>query len=116
MNKRLSSEEFEVYSKAFNFSDRRIKICHLILVKGEKQADVAKQFGISKGAVSQHKKAFLDAVEASLIPNGYKRVTAVLPNHHAYQVEVWAKKAEEQIRNKNESFVCNTAKRRSREN
>lgn len=114
MDKKLSKEEFEIYSKSLNFSERRLEICRLVLVEGIKQADVASRFSISKGAVSQHKKAFLEAVEAHLIPNGFKKITAVLPNHHAYQVEVWAKKAEEQIRNKNEEINSSATKRRCR--
>lgn len=95
--KRLTEEEFAQAIAGLSVGEQTIEIARGVLVEGMTQAEYAKALNISKGAVSQAVKRVWEAYnERKLIPEGYERVTAILPKFRAYQVKKWAKPAEDQ--------------------
>lgn len=88
--KRLTEARFNEVVASLAMEARSVEMAKFVLVDGEKQSDVAAARGLTKGAVSQ---IVSKVWEASQVPPGYVRVTAVLPEHQAYQVEQWAAKA-----------------------
>lgn len=66
---------------------KNLDIARAVLVEGRKQSELATQYGLTKGAVSQ---AVTKIWEASQLPPGYERVSVVLSEYQAFQVRQWA--------------------------
>ena len=76
---------------------RVLEIAHADLVRGVKQADIAKEYNITKGSVSQaSKRVWLGFLRSK----GYKIVTVILPEVRAYIAEGWGKEAMDEINRK----------------
>ena len=73
---------------------RVLEIAHADLVRGVKQADIAKEYSITKGSVSQaSKRVWLGFLRSK----GYKEVMVVLPDVRAFIVEGWGREAVDEI-------------------
>jgi hypothetical protein len=76
---------------------RVLEIAHADLVKGVKQAEIAKEYNITKGSVSQaSKRVWLGFLRSK----GYKEVSVVLSDAQAFIVEGWGKATMDEINNK----------------
>lgn len=89
MKKRLSDADFRQATAALELSDRHLEIAKAALVQGRSQVELAQEFALTKGAVSQIVRRVWEAHQ------GGERVTVVLPRHQAYIVKKWAKEYEE---------------------
>lgn len=94
MKKRLSEAQFQACIKSLDVGQQTIDIAHGVLVKGQPQAVFVTSLGLSRGAVSQAVNRVWTAYAAKNLPQGYERVSAVLPEHQAYIVKKWAEEAE----------------------
>ena len=90
MKKRLSEAQFQACLKGLGVGQQTIDIAHGVLVMGQTQAQFVESLGLSKGAVSQAVNRVWAAFAATNLPQGYERVSAVLPEHQAYIVKKWA--------------------------
>ena len=96
--KRLSEGQFQAAIKGLDVGHQTIEITRGVLVDGKPQVAFATALGLSRGAVSQAVQRVWKAFEDKNLPQGYSRVTAVLPDHQAYIVRKWeanAKKKQE---------------------
>ena len=76
---------------------RVLEIAHADLVRGVKQADIAREYGITKGSVSQaSKRVWLGFLRSK----GYREVAVVLPDARAFIAEDWGKEAVDEINRK----------------
>jgi hypothetical protein len=94
MKKRLTEAQFQNAIKHLKIGDQTIKIARGVLVDGEPQAKYVKSYGLTKGAVSQAVKRVWNTAQENT-PNGFEKVTAVLPNHQAFIVKKWAKRVKQ---------------------
>lgn len=88
--KRLTEERFRAVIEGLSMGQKNIDVARAVLVEGRKQNELAAEYGLTKGAVSQ---VVTKVWDASQVPPGYERVTVVLPEFQAYQVKQWAKAA-----------------------
>lgn len=93
MKKRLTEAQFQAALKGLEVGQQTIEIARAVLVDGKPQAGFVKSLGLTKGAVSQAVQRVWTAFENSNLPQGYERITAVLPEHQAYTVKKWAQEA-----------------------
>jgi hypothetical protein len=93
MKKRLSEAQFQACIKGLEVGQQTIEIAHGVLVMGQPQAQFVTSLGLSKGAVSQAVHRVWAAHAAKELPQGYERVSAVLPERQAYIVKKWAEDA-----------------------
>ena len=76
---------------------RVLEIAHADLVRGVKQAEIAKEYHITKGSVSQaSKRVWLGFLRSK----GYREVAVVLPDARAFIAEGWGKEAVDEINRK----------------
>jgi len=90
--KRLSEAKFQKAIRKVDIGPQTIQIAHGVLVDGRPQADFVALLGISKGAVSQ---AVNRVWQASIVPDGFERVTAILPKRQSKIVRGWETKSRE---------------------
>lgn len=98
MKKRLTESQFQEAIQGLEVGQQTIEIARGVLVDGKPQATFATSLGLTRGAVSQAVHRVWTAFEDKNLPEGYARVTAVLPEHQAYIVRKWeadAKKKQE---------------------
>jgi len=88
MKKRLTEAQFQVAIKGLEIGQQTIDIAHGVLVDGRPQAEFVSSLGLTKGAVSQAVNRVWVAARQQL-PEGFERVTAVLPEHQAFIVKKW---------------------------
>jgi hypothetical protein len=88
MKKRLTEAQFQVAIKGLEIGQQTIDIAHGVLVDGRPQAEFVSSLGLTKGAVSQAVNRVWVAAGKQL-PEGFERVTAVLPEHQAFIVKKW---------------------------
>ncbi len=88
MKKRLTEAQFQVAIKGLEIGKQTIDIAHGVLVEGRPQAEFVSSLGLTKGAVSQAVNRVWVAA-GNQLPEGYARVTAVLPEHQAFIVKKW---------------------------
>ena len=93
MKKRLSEAQFQACIKGLEVGQQTIEIAHGVLVQGQPQASFVVSLGLSRGAVSQAVNRVWAAFAATNLPQGYERVSAVLPERQAYIVKKWAEDA-----------------------
>jgi hypothetical protein len=91
MAKRLSAIAFDRASARLNIAPRPLAMARSVLVDGEAQAAVAKREGVSRNAVCLAVNRIWDA--SSEVPEGFERVTAILPKHKAFLVRQWQREA-----------------------
>ena len=89
MKKRLTEAQFQACIKGLDVGQQTIEIARGVLVLGQPQAAFITSLGLTKGAVSQAVTAF----SSKNVPQGYERVSAVLPEHQAFIVKKWAEDA-----------------------
>lgn len=96
MKKRLTEAEFQAAIKRLEVGRQTIEIARGVLVEGKPQADYVAALGVTKGAVWQAVKRVWDAhIRAQETPEGFERITVVLPEHQAFIVKKWAQNAKE---------------------
>ncbi|MFN9707817.1 MAG: transcriptional regulator KorA [Burkholderiales bacterium] len=93
MKKQLTEAQFQACIRGLDVGQQTIEIAHGVLVKGQPQALFVASLGLSRGAVSQAVHRVWSAFAATDLPQGYERVSAVLPEHQAYIVKRWAEDA-----------------------
>lgn len=93
MKKRLSEAQFQACIKGLEVGQKTIEIAHGVLVMGQPQAQFVTSLGLSKGAVSQAVHRVWAAHAAKELPQGYERVSAVLPERQVFIVKKWAEDA-----------------------
>lgn len=91
MKKRLTEDQFQKCIEGLNVGEQTIEIAHGVLVLGQSQTTFVASFGITKGAVSQAvSRVWAAFASKNGIPQGFERVSAVLPEHQAFIVKKWA--------------------------
>ncbi|MFN7836029.1 MAG: transcriptional regulator KorA [Burkholderiaceae bacterium] len=93
MKKRLTEAQFQACIRGLDVGQQTIEIAHGVLVLGQPQASFVASLGLSRGAVSQAVNRVWAAFVVTDLPQGYERVSAVLPEHQAYIVKKWAEDA-----------------------
>lgn len=93
MKKRLTEAQFQACIKGLEVGHQTIEIAYGVLVMGQPQATFVAALGLSKGAVSQAVHRVWVVFAEKNLPQGYERVSAVLPEHQAYIVKKWAEEA-----------------------
>lgn len=93
MKKRLTEAQFREAVKGLEIGKQTREIAWGVLVEGKKQAEYVTALGVTKGAVWQAVERVWEAHMAKSLPEGYERVTAVLPEHQAFIVKKWAEDA-----------------------
>ena len=88
MKKRLTEAEFQAAIRDLDIGTQTIEIARGVLVEGRPQVEFVKSLGLSKGAVSQAVTRVW-AAAGDHLPDGYERVSAVLPEHQAFIVRKW---------------------------
>jgi TrfB plasmid transcriptional repressor len=88
MKKRLTEAGFQAAIKDLDIGTQTIEIARGVLVEGRQQVEFVNSLGLSKGAVSQA-VARVWASAREHLPDGYERVSAVLPEHQAFIVRKW---------------------------
>ena len=86
MKKRLTEAQFQAAIKGLEIGQQTIDIARGVLVDGRPQAEFVASLGLTKGAVSQAVSRVW-AVAGEVLPQGFERVTAVLPEHQAFIVK-----------------------------
>lgn len=86
----LTEKQFKAACKDIGLQERAMEICHGVLVEGISQIVFVKRYGLSRAAVSQMVKRVIKSFELQDIPEGYERVTVILPTHKAWIVKKWA--------------------------
>ena len=102
MKKRLTPQQFKVATKGLDVGAQTLEIAYGVLVEGEPQAKFVQRFTLSRGAISQAVNRVWAAHEARNVPEGYKVVTALLPEHQAFIVKRWADEAAKKLRHEHE--------------
>lgn len=92
VKKQLTEVQFQAAIKGLDVGQQTHNIAHGVLVEGKPQAEFVALLSVTKGAVWQAVKRVWDA-HKRLTPEGFERVTAVLPEHQAFIVKKWAKDA-----------------------
>lgn len=91
MKKVLSEEQFEKAVNDLDIGNQALRIAYGVLVKGRPQIEFAKQFGVTRGAISQTVNRVWNARQDRGLPDGYEKVSVVLSERQAYIVKKWAK-------------------------
>ena len=92
MKKRLTEAQFQVAVNGLEIGQQTLDIARGVLVEGRSQAGFVAALGLTKGAVSQA-VGRVWRVSQAILPDGFERVTAVLPEHQAFIVKQWAEDA-----------------------
>jgi DNA-binding transcriptional regulator LsrR (DeoR family) len=90
--KKLTEAQFISAIQTLDISSENIKIARQVLVDGVTQSSIAAQQGITKGRVWQVVNRVREAHGNNTIPNGYQRITVVLPDELAEQIKKLAYK------------------------
>ncbi|MCP4284371.1 MAG: transcriptional regulator [Gammaproteobacteria bacterium] len=93
MKKRLTETQFQAAIKRLEIGQQTLDIARGVLVEGRPQVAFVKALNLSKGAVSQAVNRVWSVYAISNIPEGYERVSVVLPEHKAYIVKKWGEDA-----------------------
>lgn len=88
--KTMTEAQFSDATKGLNVSPQTLEVAHGVLVLGKPQAHYAQALGLTAGAISQAvRRVWAAFQEQSEVPDGYERVTAILPSHQAFIVKKW---------------------------
>ena len=97
MQKKLSEEQFKNAVNSLNIGDQTLEIAYGVLVDGKSQVKYAKQFNLTKGAISQAVNRVWVAHHENDLPTGYEKVSVILPERQAYIVNKWAQDAAQKL-------------------
>jgi hypothetical protein len=97
MKKRQSASQFQECIKSLDVGQQTVEIARGVLVHGQPQATFVSSLRLTKGAISHAVNRVWAAYEANTLPDGYERVSVVLPEHQAYRVRQWAKDAAKKL-------------------
>tara|TARA_Y100000589_G_scaffold323269_2_gene357532 strand:- start:598 stop:903 length:306 start_codon:yes stop_codon:yes gene_type:complete len=97
MKKQLTEEQFKRACLELDIGAQTKVIAHGVLVEQLPQKHFSESLGISKGAVSQAVKRVWEAHQQTTLPMGFMRVSAILPEHQAYQVQQWSEVAKKKL-------------------
>jgi hypothetical protein len=87
MKKRLTEAQFQAAIKGLEIGQQTIDIARGVLVDGRPQAEFVASLGLSKGRY--RKRSVACGQQRGSAPEGFERVTAVLPEHQAFIVKRW---------------------------
>ncbi len=94
--KQLTLAQFERAIQSLTVGQQVVDITKAVLVNGERQLDQAEAYGLTRGAVSQAvNRVWLAAEELKELPDGYEKITVILPEHRAFLVKKWASETRE---------------------
>lgn len=93
MKKRLTEAQFQAAIRDMDVGQQTLDIARAVLVEGVPQATFVSSLKLTRGAVSQAVHRVWVSHEERSVPEGYERVTAVLPAHQAFIVKKWANEA-----------------------
>ncbi|TWI44678.1 TrfB transcriptional repressor [Pseudomonas duriflava] len=96
MKKLLTEQQFLEAIKGLDMSEQNLEVARQVLVHGKPQAEFVKELGLTRGAVSQTVNRVWSrsaVAKQAHLPEGYERVTVVLPKAKAYTVKKWAAQA-----------------------
>ncbi len=93
MIKKLTVEQFRAAVNGLDIGQQTIEIAYGVLVEGKSQISFVSSLGLSKGAISQAVNRVWKAHLEKNLPEGFERITAILPKHKAYIVKKWEKMA-----------------------
>lgn len=96
MKRQLTEEQYQETIKGLDIGSQTREISHGVLVAGLKQSHFVKTLNLTRGAVSQAVTRVW-AARAARVPQGFERVSVVLPERQAYIVKEWAKDAEKKL-------------------
>ena len=96
MRKRLTEAQFQAAIQILDIGQQTIDIARGVLVEGRPQAEFVAALGLTKGAVSQAVNRVWSS-SRGILPKGFERVTAVLPEHQAFIVRKWAEDATKKL-------------------
>ncbi|WP_454888071.1 TrfB-related DNA-binding protein [Sphingomonas oryzagri] len=89
--KRLTAAQFARAIDGISISERPLAMARAVLVDGVSQSDCARANGVSRNAVCLTVNRIWEAHNA--VPDGFERVTAILPKHQASVVRSWHERA-----------------------
>ena len=93
MKKRLTEPQFQEAIKGLDVGAQTLVIARGVLIDGTPQKEFATSLGLSRGAISQAVNRVWAAHEEKNLPEGYVRVSVILPEHRAFIVKKWAEDA-----------------------
>lgn len=102
--KRLTEAELELALADLGVGQQTADIAKGVLVEGKPQADFVKSLSLTRGAVSQAVNRVW-AAHKEQVPQGFERVTVVLPEHQAFIVKKWAQDSARRTRKNEQSSV-----------
>jgi transposase-like protein len=85
--KRLTAAEFTAAIDRLSIAERPTAMARAVLVDGRMQSEVARTEGVSRNAVFLAVTRIWEA--HSGVPEGFERVTVVLPKHKVAIVRQW---------------------------
>ena len=100
MKKRLTEPEFKKAIKGLDVGLQTLEIARGVLIDGKPQKEFGAALGLSRGAISQAVKRVWAAHEESNLPEGYVRVSAILPEYRAFIVKKGAEGARKKRQHK----------------
>ena len=100
MKKRLTEPEFHEAIKGLDVGSQTLEIVRGVLIDGKPQKEFAAALGLSRGAISQAVNRVWAAHGDSNLPEGYVRVSAILPEHRAFIVKKWVEDARKKRQHK----------------
>ena len=100
MKKRLTEPEFHEAIKGLDVGSQTLEIARGVLIDGTPQKEFAAALGVSRGAISQAVNRVWTAHGDGILPEGYVRVSAILPEHRAFIVKKWAEDARKKRQHK----------------
>lgn len=93
MKKQLTETQFQESIKDLEVGQQTIEIARGVLVEGLQQSAFVRALGLTRGAVSQAVNRIWTVHQEKSLPEGYERVSVVLPEHQAFIVKKWAQQA-----------------------
>ncbi|ALS68398.1 TrfB-related DNA-binding protein [Pandoraea apista] len=94
MKKALTEAQFVKATRGLDVGQQTLDIARAVLVNGQQQATFVKELNLTRGAVSQAVNRVWEAHKKVDLPQGFERVTAILPVRQAFIVKKWARDAE----------------------
>jgi hypothetical protein len=86
--------------KGLDTGAQTLDIARGVLIDGKPQKEFATALALSRGAISQAVNRVWAAHEEMNLPQGYVRVSAILPEHRAFIVRKWAEDARKKRQHK----------------
>jgi hypothetical protein len=91
MKHRLTEAQWLEAVQQLGVGDRTRQISHDVLVHGRAQKELAEQYGLTPGAVSQAVQRVFRAYAERDLPAGLDRLKDRLTPHQLFQVKRWLK-------------------------